>query len=126
MKQGKTRVNVIGRRDMLTSMGLGAVAIGGGPLLQACHSLKSSGGGSSDVVKIGYVSPQTGALASFALADNFVVKQVNQALAKGITSGGKTRTVEIIVKDSQSNPNRAADVARDLINADKVDLVLGG
>ncbi|HEY4014890.1 MAG TPA: ABC transporter substrate-binding protein [Polyangiaceae bacterium] len=125
MKQGKTRVNAIGRRDVLTGMGLGAVALGGGPLIEACRSLKSSsGGGGSDVVKIGYISPQTGALASFALADNFVVKQVNQALSKGITSGGKTRTVEIIVKDSQSNPNRAADVARDLINADKVDLVL--
>ena len=32
--------------------------------------------------------------------------------------------VEVVVKDSQSNPNRAAEVAKDLIVKDKVDLML--
>ncbi len=125
MKKGRARVNEISRREMLAGMGVGAVALGGGgALLEGCRSLKSSAVSTSEVVKIGYVSPQTGALASFALADNFIIKEITRALSKGITSGGKTRSVQIIVKDSQSSPNRAADVARDLINADKVDLVL--
>ncbi|MEM1400399.1 MAG: ABC transporter substrate-binding protein, partial [Pseudomonadota bacterium] len=37
---------------------------------------------------------------------------------------GTTYGVEIIVKDSQSNPNRAADVASDLILSDEVNLMV--
>ena len=38
---------------------------------------------------------------------------------------GKNHPVEIIVKDSQSDPNRAAEVTAELIKSDKVDLMLG-
>ena len=54
-------------------------------------------------LKIGYVSPQTGPLASFATADNFVIDQIRNALSKGFTAGGKKRSIEIVVKDSQSS-----------------------
>ncbi|MEV0631054.1 ABC transporter substrate-binding protein [Nonomuraea wenchangensis] len=115
----------LNRRSFLSAVGLGAAAIGGTPLLSACGGLKGTGASSSDVLKIGYVSPQTGALAGFATADNFVVKQVTEALRNGFTAGGRKRTVEIIVKDTQSNPNRATEVTRQLINSDKVDLIVG-
>lgn len=75
-------------------------------------------------IRIGYVSPQTGPLAAFGETDNFTLSQVREALKTGITVAGKTYPVEIIVKDSQSNPNRAAEVATDLINKDKVQLIL--
>ncbi|MGW4795386.1 ABC transporter substrate-binding protein, partial [Nonomuraea sp. NPDC004297] len=113
------------RRSFLGAAGLGAAAIGAAPLLSACGGLKGTGTSSSDVLKIGYVSPQTGALAGFATADTFVVKQITEALRGGFTAGGKKRTVEIIVKDTQSNPNRATEVTRQLINSDKVDLIVG-
>lgn len=114
------------RRDVLRTVGLGAAAVGGGGLLSACGSdLKGSGTSASDTLKIGYVSPQTGALASFALADNFVVKQISAALSKGITAGGKNRTIEIVVKDTQSSSTRAAELARELIFTDKVDIIVG-
>jgi branched-chain amino acid transport system substrate-binding protein len=71
-------------------------------------------------VKIGYVSPQTGPLAPFASADNFVVNSLRPLLSK------QKGAVEIVVKDSQSNSNRAADVTSDLILKDKVSLVLVG
>ncbi len=74
--------------------------------------------------KLGYVSPQTGPLAPFGEADSFVIAGVKQAFAGGIKAGASTVPVEIVVKDSQSNPNRAAEVAVDLINQDKVDLML--
>jgi branched-chain amino acid transport system substrate-binding protein len=112
------------RRGLLKGLGLGAAAVGSVPLLNACGGLKGSSSSSSDVLKIGYVSPQTGALASFAAADNFIVKQVNEAIRKGMTIGGKKRTFEIVVKDTQSNPNRATEVTRELIN-DGVDLIVG-
>ena len=36
----------------------------------------------------------------------------------------RTHPVEVVVKDSQSNPNRAAQVAKELIVQDKIDLML--
>ena len=75
-------------------------------------------------IKIGYVSPQTGPLAAFGEADKFVLAGVSEALKGGIKIGPSTHAVEILVKDSQSNPNRAAEVAGDLILKDKVDLML--
>jgi branched-chain amino acid transport system substrate-binding protein len=74
--------------------------------------------------KLGYVSPQTGPLAPFGEADSFVLTAVRDTFKGGVTIGGKTVPVEIVVKDSQSNPNRAAEVAADFINRDQVDLML--
>ncbi len=69
-------------------------------------------------VRVGYVSPQTGPLAGFAEADSFTLDMFNRVMAeRGIA-------VEVIVKDSQSNPNRAAQVAQDLIIDDEIDLML--
>jgi len=65
-------------------------------------------------IKIGYVTPQTGPLAGFGEVDSFVLQGINAAFKNGISIAGKTHAVEIIVKDSQSNPNRAADVAAEL------------
>jgi branched-chain amino acid transport system substrate-binding protein len=70
--------------------------------------------------KIGYVSPQTGPLAPFAAADNFIVAQVRELLKKA------NLPIEIVVKDSQTNSNRAAEVTADLILKDKVSLVVVG
>ncbi|WP_241021546.1 ABC transporter substrate-binding protein [Burkholderia sp. Ac-20353] len=75
-------------------------------------------------LKIGYVSPQTGPLAPFGEADRFTIQQMQAALKNGIAIGGKTFPVSILVKDSQSNPNRAGEVASDLILKDKVDIML--
>jgi branched-chain amino acid transport system substrate-binding protein len=79
----------------------------------------------SRVIKIGTVSPRTGPLAGFGEADPFILDQVNRVLANGLVNNGKTYKVEIISKDSQSNANRAAEVAAELILRDKVDLILG-
>lgn len=83
--------------------------------------VRAAGG---DTFKIGYVSPQTGPLAAFAEPDLFTLEQVKKAVAGGILSGGKKYAVEIIYKDSQSNPNRAGSAAAELILRDKVDLVV--
>ncbi|HYF18221.1 MAG TPA: ABC transporter substrate-binding protein [Ramlibacter sp.] len=78
----------------------------------------------SDTVKIGYVSPQTGPLAPFGEADKWVIDQMKAAFKDGIVVGGRKHAVQIVLKDSQSNPNRAGEVANDLILKDKVALVL--
>jgi len=72
-------------------------------------------GSAASAIKIGYVSPETGPLAPFGAADKFVIGALTPALAaKGIT---------VEVRDSQSDPNRAATVANDLIN-DGISLML--
>ncbi len=76
------------------------------------------------VIKIGHVSPRTGPLAGFAEADDFVLAAIAKAFAGGVENNGKTYSVEIISKDSQSNPNRAAEVAADLILRDEVDIIV--
>ena len=55
-------------------------------------------------IKLGYVSPQTGPLAAFAEADNFVLGQFREAMKGGLKIGNATRPIEVSVKDSQSNP----------------------
>lgn len=78
----------------------------------------------ADTLKIGYVSPQTGPLAPFGEADKWVIDQMRAAFKDGLTVGGRKHAVQIVLKDSQSNPNRAGEVANDLILRDKVALVL--
>lgn len=78
----------------------------------------------ADTLKIGYVSPQTGPLAPFGEADKWVIEQMKAALKNGVTVGGKKYDVQVLLKDSQSSPNRAGEVANDLILKDKVALVL--
>jgi branched-chain amino acid transport system substrate-binding protein len=76
-------------------------------------------------LKIGYVSPKTGPLAPFAEADDFIFAKVMEAIGDGVgTDGGTTHPIEIIPKDSQSDPNRAAEVALELITDDEIDLML--
>lgn len=75
-------------------------------------------------LKIGHVSPRTGPLAGFAEADDYILEGVARAYGKGIENNGKSWAVEIISKDSQSNPNRAAEVASELILKDEVDIIV--
>lgn len=76
-------------------------------------------------LKIGIVSPKTGNLAQFALADDWYVGWANAALANGIIGGdGKNHMVKILTVDSQSDSNRASQVAGDLILNQSVDIVM--
>lgn len=100
-------------RRQFTQAGAALMAAGASPLVLA-----------ADTLKIGYVSPQTGPLAPFGEADKWVIEQMKTAFKDGVTVGGKKYAVQIVLKDSQSNPNRAGEVANDLILKDKVALVL--
>jgi branched-chain amino acid transport system substrate-binding protein len=82
--------------------------------------------GSAGEIVIGFVSPQTGDLADFATSNNFAVSRIRQtsAYSKGFTVGGKNYSVKVIVADSQSDPNRASEVARNLVLNDRVDMII--
>ena len=115
----------LSRRRFLQATGVSGAALSLSGLLAACKS--SSGGGNSaaeTTLKIGYVSPATGSLAPFGEADDFILGGIRDQFAKGMTVAGKSANIQIITKDSQSDPNRAAQVASDLITSDKIDLML--
>ncbi len=77
----------------------------------------------SPTLKVGFVTPSTGPLAGFAEADDYILEGLNAHFAGGVENNGKTYGIEIIKKDSQSNPNRAAEVAAELILDDEVDII---
>ena len=116
------------RRSVLRGMGAGALATGAGGVLAACSAdnKASTASSSKSTINIGYIAPFTGSLAGFASGDKFVIDTIRAtpAYAKGIKVGGKTYSVNIIVNDSQSDPNRASQIARNLILNDNVDLLL--
>ncbi|MEL6503726.1 MAG: ABC transporter substrate-binding protein [Pseudomonadota bacterium] len=100
---------MITRRKLLqTTAATGALVASGGLAMPALAQ--------GAKIKIGYVSPQSGPLAAFSEADNFILQNF------AATEAGKN--FEVIVKDSQSNPNRAAEVAKELIIDDEVQLML--
>jgi branched-chain amino acid transport system substrate-binding protein len=116
------------RRSVLRGIGAGALATGAGGALAAC------GGGvkgsqtvhSASTITIGYISPFTGSLAGFASGDRFVIDTIRAtpAYAKGFKSGGRKYSVNIVVADSRSDPNRASQIARQMILNNNVDLLL--
>ncbi|MDT0683823.1 ABC transporter substrate-binding protein [Roseicyclus sp. F158] len=98
---------------------------GGSALLAAPAILRSTRAyAQSPTLRVGHVSPRTGPLAGFAEADDYVIGAIREQLAGGIENNGKSWDIEIISKDSQSNPNRASEVAADLILGDEVDIIL--
>ncbi|MEC7963877.1 MAG: ABC transporter substrate-binding protein, partial [Pseudomonadota bacterium] len=97
----------------------GAAALAAPALLNSTRAYAAT-----PTLRIGHVSPRTGPLAGFAEADDYVLKGIEQAFAAGLENNGKSWNVEIISKDSQSNPNRAAEVAADLILGEEVDIIV--
>ena len=98
-------------------------------MLLATSACGGDVGGSKEndtsTLTIGYVSPQTGALAPFGEADSFVVDEMKTYFADNpLTVDGKEVKVNIILKDAQSDSTRAGQVASDLINSDGADLIL--
>ena len=76
-------------------------------------------------LKIGLVEPKTGNLAAFALADDWYVAWAEAALKDGIICGdGKNHKVSFVRVDSQSDSNRASQVAGDIILNSGVYMVL--
>ncbi len=116
----------ISRRSLLSGAGAGVLALGAGSLLEACSSGLKSSSSSAKKITLGFVTPLTGAVAGFAESDSYVVDQIRKTskFSDGIKVGGKTYPVDIIVKDSQSDPNRASQVATELITQDNADMVV--
>src|SRR5512145_2768850 len=117
---GKLRHRTLTRRTFIKASAATGATLAAGPVFApAVHA-------QARPIKIGYVSPATGPLAPFAAADEFMLQQFREATKGGLKVGNATRPIEVLLRDSQSNPNRAAEVAKTLIVNDRVDLILVG
>jgi branched-chain amino acid transport system substrate-binding protein len=126
----------LSRRDFLKVAGAAGAVVGvGGGIsgLAACGSSSTPAASSSTgsaaatgrEIKIGFVTPLTGPLATFGALDTYCVDRWKEAVKDGIkTADGTTHPVTFIVKDSQSDSNRAATVAGDLITTDGIDIMM--
>lgn len=114
MTAGAMETGEFSRRGLIGAAGLGAAAILTGRVSAA----------SENVLRVGFISPRTGALAGFGQTDGYVLAQARKALASGFAAAGKTYEVIILDRDTQSDPSRASQLAKALITSDQVDLML--
>lgn len=109
------------RRSLSRRQFIAASAAGGAVLALGGRAAFAQAG---DTLKVGFISPRTGPLAGFGQTDGYVLELARKALADGIEIGGKKYAVEIIDRDTQSDPSRAGQLAKDLINNQAIDLML--
>jgi branched-chain amino acid transport system substrate-binding protein len=112
------------RRSVLRAAALGSTGLAAAPFLAACNKLSGDSSTTGSTLKIGFVSPRTGPAAGFGEPDGYVLSLARKAFQGGLTIGGTKYEVQILDRDGQSNPQRAAQVANDLINGSSVDLML--
>src|SRR3990172_9262095 len=89
----------------VTTTAGGATTTAGGPTTTA------AGGEVGREVKIGWVTMTTGVFAGLSEPDDFLLNQAKETIGDGLVGAdGMVHPVTWIVKDSQSDPNRAAEV----------------
>jgi branched-chain amino acid transport system substrate-binding protein len=139
--------NVVSRRQFLKMAGVAGAAVGMsaglGGLLAACGdeaavtttaattaqstTTVSVAAEAGRPLKLGIVEPQTGPLAAHGIGVEWAVKRFNRILPDGIVSAdGRQRKIELLKRDTQSDSQRSAAITAELIQSDKVDMVLSG
>jgi branched-chain amino acid transport system substrate-binding protein len=113
----------ITRRGFMQAVGGTALATGAATLLNACGKPEAPNLALDRTIKIGYVGPLTGPQTASGETDTFQLNGVREKLKDGLVVDGHRYGVEIIVKDSQSHEDRATQVANDLIDYHKVQMM---
>ncbi len=105
-----------------TTAGVTTTAVGGETTTSASAGVETGRG-----LKVGWVTMTTGAFAGLSEPDDFLLDLYKTTIGDGLVCGdGKKHPVSWVVKDSQSDTNRAAEVTGELITGDNPDLVFGG
>ena len=107
------------RRDFVT-----ATLAAGGAAFAAGSPAFWKPAEAAETIKVGFISPRTGPLGGFGECDPYVIGLVRKAVARGFTSGGKSYAIEILDRDTQSDPSRAGQLAKELINSNAIDFML--
>jgi branched-chain amino acid transport system substrate-binding protein len=108
----------IDRRTLLKAAGVAGIASASNiPLVNIARA-------ASNTIKIGWVGCLSGVRAAFAEPDSWIHERMRTYVKDGLKIGGKTYTVEFVIKDNQSDPNRSSVVASELVLREKCDLIL--
>ncbi len=99
-------------------------ALAGAAALSPVLSSRVLAAGHGDTIKIGWVGPRSGPLGIFGEADTWLSETLKANFEGGVEIGGKTYGVEVILVDTQSDPVRASQETRDLINGQNPDVVI--
>lgn len=99
-------------------------ALVGAAALSPALSTRVAADSHAETIRIGFVGPRSGPLAPFGEADAFIADAFRAAQADGLMIGDKTYAVEVIEADTQSDPIRASQEARDIINGQAPDIIL--
>lgn len=114
--------SLLTRREVLSTLGAGAVALGSGAIL--IRGFQSSALAADNPIKLGMVLDMTGAIAIVGQASlnltQIVVDDINKA------GGILGRRIDIVVVDAASDPQTAAAKAHQLVSEFKVDVAIGG
>lgn len=100
------------------------LVLGGAAGLSLASGWGVARAGATNTLRIGFISPRTGPLAGFGQGDPFILSLVRKAFANGLTLNGTTYDVTIFDRDTQSDPSRASQLAKDLINSQQIDMML--
>ncbi len=110
----------IGRRTVLkTAAAAGGALAVGFPLVNVARA-------DSNVIRIGHIDSISGPRGAFGEATPWMIERVRAVTKNGLQIGGKNYTVEILSRDSQSDPNRSASLGSELVLRNNVDLLLLG
>jgi branched-chain amino acid transport system substrate-binding protein len=115
MAQQSNTTAPLARRTLLQATAAGGLAFAAAP-----RRARAAGA----ALKLGFVSPRTGPLAGFGESDGFIVDLARKALGGGLAVNGTSYSVELLDRDTQSDPSRAGQLAKSLINDDGVDMIL--
>jgi len=117
---------VISRRDFIKKVGKGTMALGAASLTPKI--VGSALAAKKDYILIGHPSSLTGPLAGLGeptkWVNDRVLKEINKDGGIFIKDVGKKLPVKVKIVDTESDPNKSAEVASRLIMGDKIDLML--
>lgn len=116
----------ISRRDFIKKVGKGTAALGVASLLPSVT--RKALAAERDYILIGHPSSLTGPLAGLGEPTKWmtdrVLKEINKDGGIYIKERGKKLPVRVKIVDTESDPNKSAEVASRLILGDKIDLML--
>ena len=116
-----------GTKETTTSASGATTTTAGATTTTGAATSTSVGAEKGSEVKIGWVTMTTGIYAGLSEPDDFLLQQAKDTIGDGlIGADGKQHPITWVVKDSQSDSNRAAEVTSQLITSDKPNIIMAG
>ena len=107
----------ISRRGLIVSAGAAGLAA-------AARPYGAFAAGPEATLKVGFISPRTGTLGGFGETDGYILELARKALARASRSATRPTGSRSSTATRQSDPSRAGQLAKTLINSDKIDMML--